>query len=388
MHIAILTGSFLPQVGGLEWKVHHLATHYVRRGHSVVVLTTRPGLRPGPVAMPVTPNYRVIRAGWPLPGMGSTGLLRWFWKQAFFRENRRAGFDVVHSHHLGPPTAYALHFAERLDLPVVATTCGEDVMVLPEINRGLRLSPEFDRMIRDNLRRVRVVGAISRAIHQTLVEIGGAERIEDIPNGVDWDAFQIPHSDVLRARFGWGPETTVILSVGRNNVVKGYTQGLEAFARMAREHPAARYALVGRGVPELREHVDRLGIGERVGLIDQMPMAEIPGVFRSADIFFNPSLMEGFPQVSAQALASGLPCVITDCPGGVDAADHGGAVVTRRGDIQSMADALSRLLSDAPARQALGEQAHVAGRHYDWRTIGDRYLTIFDGLLATGGRSA
>ena len=93
-------------------------------------------------------------------------------------------------------------------------------------------------------------------------------------------------------------------------------------------------------------------------------------------------------QVNAQALSCGLPLVITDAPGNVDAGKHGGALIARTGDVDSMADCLARLVHDPSARQKLGGEAHQASRRYAWQHIAEEYLAIFEELLDGRGHVA
>ena len=59
MNIALVAGSFLPHVGGMEWKVHFLALEYAKRGHDVVVLAPRPHRSARHESMPADLPYRV-----------------------------------------------------------------------------------------------------------------------------------------------------------------------------------------------------------------------------------------------------------------------------------------------------------------------------------------
>lgn len=380
MRIALVTGSFLPSVGGVEWKVHYLATEYTSRGHDVHVFTVRPPGHLSSVPMPVTPTYSLSRHGIHLRGMGRFGILDHLICRAIIREHRREPFDVLHCHHLGIPAKWGATVKARTGVPVVVTTCGDDVFAIPELNYGVMLEPRFDRMVRENCRSVDVIGSISRAVREALVGLGTTARLVDIPNGVSWDDFQTGPSQLLRERLRLAAEDVLILSVGRNINFKRYDLGIRAFAAVAGRFPAAHYVLVGRELNPLESFIRELGVEGRVHFIEQMPMAMLPAVFHSADIFFNPSMREGFAQVNAQALASGLPCVITDGPGNVDAADHGGALIARSEDADSMAAELARLLAEPPLRRRLAEEAHRGSRHYAWSRIAEQYLEVFGDL--------
>jgi glycosyltransferase involved in cell wall biosynthesis len=377
MRIGLVCSTFLPATGGMEWKVHHLATEYARRGHEVTVFAGRPRLTLRPIELPLVPTYEVVRAGFPLPRIDRSGLLERLYRRAILARHRQRPFDVLHCHHLGMPTRFGVSVKERTGVPVVSTTCGADVMLHPASGHGDRVRPWIDRVVRANVRSIDAVGAVNSAIHGELERLGTIARILDIPNGVDWDAFQQGDASLLRTRLDLGPEAVILLSVGRLRPVKGYELGIRAFARVARETPAAVYVLVGEGIPQLAGLVREVGLEGRVRLLDRLPAAEMPAVFRSADAFFSPSFMEGFSQVNAQAMASGLPCVISDAPGNVDAATGGGAVAVRTGDESSMAQALRALLADRGARRRLGASAHERSRRFAWSHIAEQYLAVF-----------
>lgn len=380
MRIGLVCSTFLPSTGGLEWKVHQLATEYTRRGHDATVFAGRPRVTLRAIALPVTPAYEVVRCGLPLPRIDRLGILGLIYRRAILARHRQKPFDVLHCHHLGMPTRFGVSVKEQTGVPVVATTCGADVMLHPESGHGDRRKPHVDRAVRYNVRHVDVVGSVNASIHRELVSLGTAGRIVDIPNGVDWDLFQSGDPSLLERRLGLDADAVVLLSVGRLRPVKGYEAGVRAFARVAQEIPRAIYVLVGKGIPGLAGLVRELGLDGRVRLVDRLAFAEMPSVFRSADVFFSPSFMEGFSQVNAQALASGVPCVITDAPGNADAAAGGGALTAKTGDIASMADCLTRLLGDAALRQRLGMQAHAGSRRYAWTSIAEQYLSIFGDL--------
>jgi len=381
MRIALITESFLPVVGGLEWKVHYLATEYLKHGHEAIVFTGRPSLSVGAVKMPVPHRYQIVRCGQPIPGIARLGIIDRLIKRAFLAEHRREPFDIVHCHHLGLATKIGVDIKHATNLPVAATTCGADVQKVPEINYGDRLDPAADAVATNNVRSIDVVGSISSAVRADLEGMQPTARIVDIPNGVLWGDFQTGPSRLLRERLGLGDDAVIVLSVGRNHIKKAYATGIAAFAKIAARFPQAHYALVGRNTTELTSVVNEHGLAGRVYLVEQVPMSEMPHIYHSADVFFNPSMVEGFAQVNAQALACGLPLVLTDAPGNRDAGDHGGALIAKTGDAESMAACLTELLADPDRRRRLGEQAHAASRRYAWERIAEAYLAIFEGLV-------
>lgn len=386
MRIALISSSFLPIVGGIEWKMHFLACEYMKRGHEAAVFTTRPRIGLSPVPMPVEHPYPIHRVGQPVSGIDRVGLMNWLMAGAVTRWHRQRPVDVLHCHHAGTPTAWGVAIKRRLGIPVVATTCGADIQVAPEVDYGDRRFPRFDRMIRRNLMAIDAIGAVSRQIRADIEAMGTRARILDIPNGVPWDDFQIPRDRFLRDRFQLDENRIIVVSLGRHTIEKAYAKGIRAFAGVVASEPSAFYAIVGRNTSALGPLVDELGMNGHVGLVEQVAMSDVPRVLRSADVFFNPSEREGFAQVNAQALACGLPCVITDAPGNVDAGDHGGAIIARSGDIASMSMNLRELLHDPVRRATLASEAHRAGKRYAWGRIAEEYLAVFDELRSAAGR--
>jgi glycosyltransferase involved in cell wall biosynthesis len=255
------------------------------------------------------------------------------------------------------------------------------VQLAPEIGYGDRLKPRLDRIATYNVRHVDVVGSISSSVRADLESMGATARIVDIPNGVSWDDFQTGPSTMLRDRLGLPGESHLVLSVGRNHIKKAYDLGIRAFARVAADIPHAHYALVGRNTTSFESLVAELNLQGRVHLVEQVPMSDMPSVYHSADVFFNPSMVEGFAQVNAQALACGLPCVLTDAPGNRDAGDNGGALIGKSGVEESLAENLKRLLTDGQLRARLSAEASQAGKKYAWSFIAQQYLNIFAELV-------
>ena len=381
MRIAKVSSTFLPGVGGVEWKVHYLAAELTRLGHDVTIFTSHLNLqKTGVMRLPEQP-YRVIRCSSSARGFGYFGVTEWLFKRAILRSHALNGFDLVHTHHLGLATRIGLAIKNKTGLPVVATTCGNDIQVYKAMGYGIRLKPRFDRMVRRNLKEVDVVGSISSSIRQELEVLGTAAEIVDIPNGVDWDAFQFGQTGYFAQHCGIDPRSIVVVSLGRNHPIKAYAQGIKAMAKVLESNRDAYYFLFGRGVKELTPLVSSLGLEDRVYLPGPVPMDDVPSVLKSADIFFNPSILEGFSQVNVQALACGCPLVVTDVPGNKDVALLGGALVAKVNDTCSMAEALCRLIDNKSLREEYGALAYQASKKFSWREITEQYTKVYSRIL-------
>jgi len=137
-------------------------------------------------------------------------------------------------------------------------------------------------------------------------------------------------------------------------------KGLETLLRAARRIPR-RILIIGTGPLEgiLREGIAARGLAEKVSLLGRVD--DLRPYYLGCDFFVLPSInaLEGFGIVQIEAMALGKPVVSSDLPGGVTYVNvHGETGLTFRvGDDAGLADACNRLLSDAPLRERLGENA-------------------------------
>jgi glycosyltransferase involved in cell wall biosynthesis len=173
----------------------------------------------------------------------------------------------------------------------------------------------------------------------------------------------------------------VVTYLGRLSPEKGVGFLVDAWGRIAPDHPDWVLRLVGSGPDEasVRKAVGRLAAGaDRVEFRPPTPDAE--AVLRDSDLVVLPSLTEGLPLVLAEAMACGLPCVATDCSAGVRLLTEGGtaARLAARGDAGSLAGAMAELMSDPAQRADLGRRARTAMEPYR----SDRVLDQWERLIA------
>jgi len=381
MRIALVSGTFLPMVGGLEWKVHFLATEYVRNGHEVVVFHDRlPCKHGGP--LPIKPHYSVIPLGLRgFSGYGRLGIASWLCHRQILAYHRRNPIDVIHCHGIDLPTRYGLLVKLKTGVPVVATTAGHDVIPMSAIGWTLRTRPFYEKLIRQNMCAVDAVGAISLRVRKELEQMVSTARILDIPNGVDWDAFQVKSNDYLRDKLRLPSSAITLVAIGRNQAQKDFPTALKAFALAAEANPRAHLVIVGPGTQQLQALARRSGFENRIHLLGPVPMAEIPKLLWSASAFFSTSLVEGFAQVLVQAMSCARPCVLSDCSGNEDFLGSTFARFGKAGVPESLAEALKEVLADDKLRREMGAAAHTASRRYGWSIIASEYLTVFKRLI-------
>jgi len=174
-----------------------------------------------------------------------------------------------------------------------------------------------------------------------------SDRMVVIPNGIDTRRFTMDARARTKIREEWtiGEREVAIGLVARLDPIKGHRTFFEAAAIVMRSHPEVRFVCVGGGaVPyaqQLRNLADRLGISMRVLWIGHR--SDMPAVYNALDIVVSASDGEGFPNTVAEAMACGVPCVVTDVGDSAVIVGELGEVVPPR-DAKSLADGLMKML--------------------------------------------
>lgn len=210
------------------------------------------------------------------------------------------------------------------------------------VSGGRRLAlrvgaPALTRAERAVLRGARRVYATSPASRRSVAEAGGldVDAIGLLPLPVDAARLVPEDDDTWLARLDAGP---VLAFVGRaDDPRKNVPLLLDAFARLRARRPDVRLRLVGRPPPGPRP--------PGVQVVDEP--ADVAPHLRTATLFVLPSHQEGFGIVVAEALACGLPAVVTRSGGPEQLVrDAGAGIVLETFDAQALADVLEHLLTD------------------------------------------
>lgn len=226
-----------------------------------------------------------------------------------------------------------------------------------------------------------------------------ADRMLVIPNGYDLTAWG-PDAEVkaaLRTEWGVGPGNTLVGSVARWNPLKDHDNLLAALARVVELHPGVKCVLAGDGMvesnPELMSLIDRHGLRSKVILLGRRD--DVPRILAALDLYVLSSRAEGFPNVVAEAMASGLPCVVTDVGDAARIVGDTGWVVPPRNPA-ALAEGISAalgLLDSTEGREAFSVRAsrgrEQVENNFGLEVMRTRYQTVWARLAADypNGRS-
>ena len=365
MRIALVCPYAWEAAGGVQVHVRNLATRLRDRGHDVTVLAPTTA----------TPSERWVRSiGRPIrvPYRGTVAPIA----PAAYRRTRSVLAalrpDVVHVHE--PLTPSASMFATlTADAPVVAT-----VHAYLDRSIAMELAAPFLRRV---WRHVTVGVAVSEAAASFLRRAVPTATLEIVPNGVDVAAFSAakPRKDL--------PGGRRILWVNRLDAQKGFPVALAAFSKVLVEVPDATFVVVGEGK-------DRESLGlltrealARVDMRGAAENAEVPAYHAGCDVFVASAVgQESFGIAVVEAMAAGVPVVVSDIPGYREVVTDGedGLLVAPR-DPAALAAGLVRVLREPGLAERLGEAGRERARSFDWPIVVDRLEELYGRAIESAG---
>lgn len=355
--------------GGMEAYVENFVKYLSKKSQVEIIVITRlfKGIE----------KYRRI---------GSVEIYRVPWLRGFFFRNisfnlaaflkaLRLDFDAVHAN-----GAVAAFFGVLLSAiknkPVVA------------IPHGLALEqPQYSAVIRWFFSALEKF-AYSRA--DCVVFLSGQEKneferklgflpraYEVISPGVEIEKPGMAEMEKIKEEFGL-KDKLVITFVGRLIEVKGAQYFIDSIGRLEKNN--FKVLIVGSG-PErqaLENKARKLGLQEKIIFTGQR--SDVPEILAASDIFVLPSLSEGLPMALLEAMASALPCVVTDI--GLPVKHEETALVVPARDSAALARAIERLIKDKELRERLGRNAkEEALEKYSWSEAVEKYAEIFRRVL-------
>ena len=192
------------------------------------------------------------------------------------------------------------------------------------------------------------------------------ERIKVIPYGVDLGTFTPAGDDERERRVGARFEA---IFTGQMTQRKGLSYLLEGWRLFAR--PGARLTIVGQPVG------DPAALSAHAGLFRHIPhqtRAQLARHYRDADVFVFPTLVEGMPLVVLEAMACGLPVIVTrNGPADIVRDGVDGFVVPAR-DPDAIAARLETLYNDPALRARMGRDAALRAAEFGWSAYADKAL--------------
>jgi glycosyltransferase involved in cell wall biosynthesis len=401
MHVGVLVHSWLDDAeGGGNRVAHDLARFLYARGNRVTVIV--PALTGAAAGEAGGAGFRVVRYKW--AGAEASGLSRWRShvrgvSQSLRHLHRLDPFDVLHCHGVLQGVGV---IASRLQVPLVQTVHAPVSLEAPYRRAGFdRLSlmrwklqaadavlHRLESLVLSAATRVTCLSSfmlaeldrshpwLRRTLRRKTTIVRGGTHLGAFTTGIGRER--------ARTVLQWGSEP-VLLAVRRLEARMGLECLLDACRELVRLGRPFRCVIAGRGSQEtmLRRRCEALGLDNCVEFAGFVPERMLPFLYAAADLVVMPSLAaEGFGVSSIEALASGIPVVVT--PVGANAEITGSVdarFVAAEASAPAIAKAIIELL-DAP--WIPDERVRACIRRFDIEAVGPEYEQVLRDAGAAG----
>lgn len=369
IRILYLIGSF--RNGGAEKSLTQVLTHLDRSRFAPHAACFQPGGTYFPRIQELSIPLRVMGIRPPL--YSARNILPIL---GLARDMRRQRIDLVHSY-LVAANIVAVLAGRIAGVPVI---CG--LRSIDALKKSSFMAAHLWA-----LRQACAITAVSDAAKVSYVDRGiSPARITVLENGVEIPTTR-PSKALARDRFRLSAESLVVTTVATLVPEKDHATLIEAAHRLQGHIPGLLFVFAGAGKLEadLRQKIRARNLEDTVRLLGHVE--DVPAILSASDIFCLPSIVEGMSNALLEAMAWGLPAVVTDVGANAHLIHHQETgMVVAPGDVNGMANAIGELARDAEKRRLYGrrsaERAH-ANYSVDMmiRQLQDFYLSIRRGEL-------
>ena len=397
MRILKVVQSYYPftERGGTAVKVRALARGLAQRGHRVTVLTADLGLRSRNNG-----STDVERCQWGhrlcedsveavyLPVLGHYRSLTFNPRVIDFCRQSIAEFDVLHFYGLYDLLSPIVsHFSRRYQVPYLVEPMG---MYRP-IDRGFVLKSIWHRTVgRALIRHAARIVATSEMERKELVDEGlPLAKVVVRHNGIDSECFDSSTpKGTFRAKFGIPSDASLILFLSRLIPRKGADLLIEAFARVCRD--AEWLVIAGPdGERGYRSYLERCaaksGVASRIVFTGPLYGEDKLSAMSDSDLFVLPSTYENFANAPAEAIACGIPVIVSDACGLQSLVLNRAGLVVKP-EIGDLVGALQRLLGDRKLYEEFREACPGLAAQLRWERLSEQMEGLYVDALAFAER--
>jgi glycosyltransferase involved in cell wall biosynthesis len=209
-----------------------------------------------------------------------------------------------------------------------------------------------------------------------------------LPNPLPEPASFAPAGE-FRKRYPQSQGRQIVLFLSRFDRKKGLDLLLDAFARVVVGLPDALLVLAGEGDPpfmaELQSQARQLGIASHILWAGFLAGKDKSAAFADADLFVLPSYSENFGIAVIEAMAAGLPVIVSDAVAVHKQVAKAGAGLVTSCNADILSEAIQQLLRDADLRQDMAKRGEFLSRDYSASNVARQLIEVYDDILGENG---
>ena len=292
-----------------------------------------------------------------------------FWLARRLVRQRRYGFCFAWS--VLPAGVVALALKRLFKLPFMTWVSGPDIPGFE--SRYHRLYPVLLPLIKSTWRASQPLIAKCQEEVDMIHAVDPEVPVQVIPNGADLEGFRSANLSIHE-----GP--LKVISVARLIERKGQHHLIRAVKLLKDQGIDIQVSLVGTGdsLLNFQRLAQDLDVQDRVHFTGYVPREEINNHYQDAHVFVLPSFNEGMSLAALEAMAAGLPLIVTRTGGTKDILKEGvNGFSFDWGDISALAGHLEKLARDSCLVSRMGEASRIRAERFSWPVIAEEYIDLF-----------
>ncbi len=389
MKILIITGTFRPGASGPSTYLYNLCNILINKGHRVGIITygklqneekEKKENYPFPI--------KRISRRYPLP----LRLISFFYNILSIGRH----YDLLYVNDYGLPATFANFFLRK---PLVMKIVGDFAWEY-SIRKGLvKLSQDIDEFQKKNFgfkvwffkklqrfyaKRAKKIIAPSKYFKGIISGWGvPKEKINVIYNAVDIQRYTLKDSkEEARRQLNLDPKAKIILTVARLAPWKGIDKVIRVLPKILKEIPEVKYIVIGEGNrANLEKLVKSYKIKDKIIFAGRIAYSEMPYWFKSADVLVLYSGYEGFSHVILEAMAAGIPAIVSKKGGNPEAIDDevNGLFIPMNKN-EELKKAIIKVLNNQEFSQKLVRGGKEKIKKFNWDNLVKQTLEVFENV--------
>ena len=308
-------------------------------------------------------------------------LIKYFWKSYWFSRKllKKNKYDLSHSFFAVPCGVVSFLLKKQYKIPYIVSLRGSDVPGYSE--RFQNLYKVITPIIRLVWRNAEAVVTNSKGLTELARKSSPEQKFLEIVNGVDVEFYKSGRRTVVDRR-----KEFRILLASRLTRRKGFKYAIEAFAKLVKKYPQITMRIAGgdgNATKELKEQVQKLKLEDKIEFTGLYSKDESAEIYNWADVFVMPSLNEGMSNNLLEALASGLPVLMTSTGGAEELVqDEQNGYLIKMKDIDSIVEKLEILIKNPQKCDEFGQASRKIAEDMSWSKVAEQYTKLYEKYIS------